>query len=346
MVMIDWLGLLVFYPHVGTISAGAVMSYDAEGVQEWNTPKRVMVEGSHSTAISVRSSPMFPETMIEISGNPVKFMQGHNIFGTSDIKALAHAFIEQALTHVGLPVTDAHRALWDAAYVQRVDITASYDLGNQERVLSAIRSLEHTATLANRGRGSLVGASTLTYGKGSSRWWLKFYSKGAELQAKGHRLPNSLYSHIERLQTYASGLLRCEIQFKRRELEPRSLHQLCNWQDDTPRLLFAEYMGRLNIAAVTMIDDDKLQAMPMRLRGAYELWRSGVDLRDKKAIRTFYRLRKELLEHGVDIVAAPPVREKSNVIPMPIVLHARMVTEIPDWARGTPLYYEPPRRIA
>ena len=44
-----------------------------------------VVEGSHDSNITIRSH---TDSTIEISGNPAKFLQGHNIFGTNDLKYL------------------------------------------------------------------------------------------------------------------------------------------------------------------------------------------------------------------------------------------------------------------
>jgi II/X family phage/plasmid replication protein len=59
---------------------------------------------------------------------------------------------------------------------------------------------------------------------------------------------------------------------------------------------------------------------------------------------TFYRHRAELLPHGIDIATLVPREGVSNVVPLHRVLEAVPVS-VPDWAIGTPLYFEP-RRVA
>ncbi|MBD0103459.1 phage/plasmid replication protein, partial [Acinetobacter baumannii] len=44
-------------------------------VLEWLTNKKTTVEGSYSTKIQIQS---VTDTQIYISGNPTKFLQGHN----------------------------------------------------------------------------------------------------------------------------------------------------------------------------------------------------------------------------------------------------------------------------
>jgi II/X family phage/plasmid replication protein len=89
---------------------------------------------------------------------------------------------------------------------------------------------------------------------------------------------------------------------------------------------------------------DNTEALPPRLRSVNQLWRDGHDLRELFPTRTFYRHRKALLAHGVDIALKQP-RDVSNVVPLVVTLVGREVG-VPDWARGTPLYFEPAAAVA
>ena len=61
--------------------------------------------------------------------------------------------------------------------------------------------------------------------------------------------------------------------------------------------------------------------------------------------RTFYRHRTALLAHGIDIGVKQERVPESNVVPLRAVLHAFPVG-VPDWAIGTPLYFEPRSKVA
>ena len=75
-------------------------------------------------------------------------------------------------------------------------------------------------------------------------------------------------------------------------------------------------------------------------RTAYLSWVAGADLREVLPVRSFYRLRAKLLPHGIDIATLQPKDAASNVVPLHRVLQAVPVS-VPDWATGTPLYFEP-----
>ena len=68
------------------------MSFDPLGNQEWVCNKKLSVEGSHSSKIQLQSH---TENLVYFTGNPVKFLQGHNLFGTNDLKGLMWLFFNR-----------------------------------------------------------------------------------------------------------------------------------------------------------------------------------------------------------------------------------------------------------
>ena len=49
----------------------------------------------------------------------------------------------------------------------------------------------------------------------------------------------------------------------------------------------------------------RTEKIPFRLLGMYLSWFQGVNLKDFLPKATFYKYRKELLKHGIDIKKAP-----------------------------------------
>ena len=168
------------------------------------------------------------------------------------------------------------------------------------------------------------------FGKNSRRWSLKCYSKGHEINARGHKLPKEL--QIPELLEYADKALRIEAVVRQLELKRRGLDIASNWDVDTAEELLLEYLGNLELSDVYMLKDDVLNALPTRLRMVYQSWLNGDDLKQILPNGTFYRYKKALQDYGVDISTKTP-KEKSNVIPLIRVLEAKPVG-IPDWAYG------------
>ena len=95
--MIDWVTAILPCNHdPSKLISGMVMSFDSRGQNEWVVNKQLSVEGSHSSTIQVKS---YSPTEIWVSGNPAKFLQGHNIFGTDDLSYLMGRFFDALLKH-------------------------------------------------------------------------------------------------------------------------------------------------------------------------------------------------------------------------------------------------------
>lgn len=349
--MIDWLTMMVPLRHAEPLNAGHVVSIQPTGEIEWQTSKRLQVEGSHDERVSVRTATHTPDrcTFLEIKGNPVKFFQGHNLWGTDDLPSLAVAMCEAVAALLKLEVHPADRAAWMAGDIRLtcVDATESFHLGNRAEVLAFLRSAEQTAHLAHRGRGQLVKGSTLYFGKNSRRWALKLYAKGPEIERKGHR--QEIILALPHAKAWADRTLRAELRLHSMELRRIGLDYVRDWQplDELPSAVTAQLL-RDRFEGMTMtttahLSDSILETLRPALRMVVQAWEAGHDLRQQLPHRTFYKYRKELLPHGIDIATRMP-REVSNVVPLYRVLEAKPA-QVPDWAIGTPLYFEP-RRVA
>ncbi|ENW32483.1 phage/plasmid replication protein, II/X family [Acinetobacter lwoffii] len=327
--MIDWVSAILPCKHdPSKLISGLVMAFDAQGNNEWTVNKTLTVEGSHSSKIQIKSH---TENQIYISGNPTKFLQGHNLFGSNDLVGLMGKFFDELLKHEDLglcPDPFQLANIKDGHYeLTRVDVNETWHLNNQKDVLAWIRAVGETAYLKHRGAGQFSG-DTAYFGKNSRRWALKCYSKGLEILAKGHKLPPELA--IPEMLEYAQKALRIEGVTRQLELKRRSLHVASNWDIDTAEELLLEYISKLEMSDVYMLKDDVLDSLPPRLRLTYQAWLNGDDLKTVLPRPTFYRYRKQILEYGVDISSKSP-KEKSNVIPLIRVLEAQPVG-IPDWA--------------
>jgi II/X family phage/plasmid replication protein len=348
--MIDWLSMVAPLHHSTPITGGHVVSIKSTGEVDWQCTKRTTVEGSFSTGLQVRTAEHEsdqPCTHIEVSGNPVKFFQGHNLWGTDDLPALAIATLEHVAQALGIQPTEACRAAWGYGGIRltRVDATESFHLPNRAAVLCWLRAAEQTAHLSHRGRGQLVKGSTLYFGKNSRRWSLKLYSKGQEINAKGHGQDAilSLPSAVE----WADKTLRAELTLRSIELKRRGLSLVSDWFDVdgvssavTPELL-RHALGAMTMTTISELDAEVLDTLRPALRAAVAAWEAGHDLRAMYSRSGFYKFRAELLPLGIDIATLMP-KEVSNVVPLFRTLEA-VPAPVPAWAVGTPLYFEPPR---
>jgi II/X family phage/plasmid replication protein len=349
--MIDWLTMLVPFRHAEPLNAGHVVSIQPTGEVEWQTSKRLHVEGSHETRLSVRTATHTPDrcTHLEIKGNPVKFFQGHNLWGTDDLPALAVATCHAVAELLRLPVHPLDVAAWQAGDIRLtcVDATESFHLNSRAEVLAFLRSAEQTAHLAHRGRGQLVKGSTLYFGKNSRRTSLKLYAKGPEIERKGHR--QEIVLSLPAARAWADRTLRAELRIHSMELRRLGLDHVRDWfagdglPSEVTAKLLRDVFGGMTMTTTANLPPAVLETLRPALRAAVAAWEAGNDLRTIYSKSGFYKFRAELLPLGIDIATRMP-REVSNVVPLYRVLEAKPA-QVPDWAEGTPLYFEP-RRVA
>ena len=328
--MIDWVTMKISCDHVGIISNGSVVKVSKDNEIEWTSLSWLPVTGSHDSNIVIRS---LSDSQLEISGNPAKWLQGHNLFGTNDLNALCWLFFSKLTSIKELcltPSVEQIRLIKDGLFtVSRVDINESWLLANRFEVLAWIRSAEQKIRLKHRGTGQFKG-STLYWGKGSKRWFLKCYSKGEEISSKNSNFPDAF--RTPDMLSYADRALRLELTMKSNALREALLHIPANWNAETARMLLLNSLKGLEMSNNFSLTNDVLATLPPRVRLAYAAWYNGDDLRQILSRPTFYRYRKQLKEYDIDISILRDVeKEPSNVIPLIRVLEA-VPAGIPDWA--------------
>ncbi|MCX5738736.1 MAG: phage/plasmid replication protein, II/X family, partial [Proteobacteria bacterium] len=83
------------------ISGGALVAFDdATGDVEWKATRRKSVEGSASSTVHIRSADVDRDGLassLQFSGNPSKFLQGHNLYGSDDLPGLVYQCAAQAI---------------------------------------------------------------------------------------------------------------------------------------------------------------------------------------------------------------------------------------------------------
>ena len=339
--MIDWLDAVFQLTHT-PIPAGIVASIAPDGQLEWQTPKSLQVTGSYEKNVRVRSQGGTGDgnaTELYVSGNPAKFLQGHNIFGSDDLLSLAHEMAARIFQALDITNDLALQAIKNGDFdVKRIDITNSFAFANRNEVQAVLSALA-VQTRSRMGRAQTRGG-TVYHGKNSRRWTLKYYCKAEELEAgKKHRLPDQLQNTP--LKEHSENLLRAEVTLRSMELKRLEITRGKDFTPETVRRLYADYFGNIQMSAQAHIASEEIQHLPRAIRSSYLLWQSGTDVRNMMSQSTFYRHRAQLLPLGVDI-ALPNEDTQCHVIPL-----FRQVTGtpagIPEWAYKQGLVFDPQR---
>ena len=332
--MIDWLSFSLRYDGPGF----GLQYWKREG---WEAPlepagtRHLRVEGSWSSSIGVRSI----GGRLYITGNPVKWLTGQNVVGTNDIRRLVELMYYGVIGRLNLPdCLHAERDLRrGSARLTRVDCTFAYDVGTDEEVVSWLEAMGRACHVRYRGRGHFdPGMCSLMYGltqaeglkvKASRRSTFKFYNKYLEMKVPGHA-PTCPPEFRDTLDGIALGTVRGEACFRALELERLGKSVVRKWDETTAYGLHRSWIDRMEMADQVELESETVEALPRKLKAAYHLWKSGVDVRTVMSRASFYEKSRDLREHGIDIsVPCEPASEPVKIIPVLRILEAKPIDE-------------------
>lgn len=293
---------------------GRLLLVGRDGEVEQERSRGLVLEGSFDSRLLVQSR---TGADLYLSGNPVKFIQGHNLYGPSDPVRLFFDAGWEVRKAVGLFPSAQTWAANDfvGPRFTRIDLTRSYRFPSSPSARSWLREVGGTARSRHKGNVSTDG--TIYFGKNSQRWSLKLYHKGDELLArsKGHRLPDEL-AQRERLLEWADGVVRFEITLRSKELEKLDMSK---W---APLEVWERYYAKVTFNQNTqMMEPDMLEvSLPFKLQGTLAMWRTGADLRARMSHNTFYVHRRALLKAmGIDIAVPPPKVPSATELPAAVL---------------------------
>jgi II/X family phage/plasmid replication protein len=342
MVMIDWISAVVPLANAGELHNGRVVSMDADGVIEWQAVRRLEVEGSYSTKLQVRGR---HDDALEFSGNPSKYLQGHNVFGSGSVVPLMNrTLLAVAGGLPGVSPSAVNLADWESgAYsLTRVDVAGTILLDSDETVRKVLNLVGQYAR--TKYQSAIVRSGTVYIGKNSRRIALKLYSKGEEIASskKGHGLCAKLVpDEREKLLNYSRGALRVELTLRGMELRERGLHRASHWSQAVAEQALRERMNAVELNDTVVLADDIVEGFPAKLVPVYDAWKAGRDLQKLYSRPTFYRHRKALLPFGIDIARVQPrVTVPANQYPLGKPLREILsmpFADVPAWAIGTNL---------
>lgn len=331
--MIDWLTAVVPIRHK-RINNGHVINVDSDGFERWVVPVARQLEGSFESSMQFKSNNVTEcleyADHLYFTGNPTKFLQGHNIIGIDDINLLTLRTLEFIAPVLGITV-DAFtrkRIMNGMYFVKRIDINYSYELPSLSDVRAFIDAM--TVKAKTRHGRATVKRGTFYFGQHSRRWSVKGYSKYDEIMEgkKGHRLPPHLLNSP--LLGFSENKIRLELVLRAPELK-----KLTNTDEVTALQLtelgisniFNDYLSRLDMTANVSLKDEALLTLPGKLQGTYALWRQGYDVRSMLPNGTFYRHYHALKAHQIDISLPFDTEDNpaSNVVPLIRVLDAKPV---------------------
>jgi hypothetical protein len=309
---LDWVSGIIAAPAALSpgYSTGFHLTVDPDGTLKQQRPAAldlVQDDPTHSRRYRVLcTSP----GSLYLSGNPVKLLQGHNLFGSCDALGLFMAAGTWVREQAGLFPGPATWRFCEFAGPRftRLDLTRSYRFATDAEASAWIRDVAASAR-SRHGAAKLYGGSTAVWGEGSRRWSMKVYAKRVEIierRKRGQFIDPALLD-------WAAGVVRFELTMRGPELaqERHAVTQLRGpgarhvatqlWSRYYERITFNE---NANMATPSLLES----ALPHHLALKLAAWRGGADMRAHMSTPSFYRVRRELLDSvGVDIASPPPL---------------------------------------
>lgn len=319
MIMIDWLSSTTrtpdqVYTNERTTNIRLERSPLGEIIKEYRIGMNVKADPEPSSSRNFYVHTPDTRTLL-MSGNPVKFLQGHNAFGSDDLTGL---YLESGILlrqNAGLfPSSDS----WDACQFlmpnfSRIDITRSYRFQSDAEKQDFIRYIAGTAR-TRHGAAKLFGSETAYFGLGSRRWSFKIYDKLAEYKKnnKGKNLDDELIDWLK-------GVARFELCLRSPELKVIN-HTVAQGNSVKLQPIWEYYYSKIDFnenATMTKNSHDFSKLTNAESK-AFLQWQAGADLRSMMTTPTFYRLRKGIKKAlGVDI-STPPIGERTEQIKKPV----------------------------
>lgn len=333
--MIDWLTISIPFRH-RPLHAGRITSIAPDGSVEWDIPQRTKVRGSFEQNTVVRSVGDMDRdgyiAEIQLDGNPSKFLQGQNVWGTDDVCLLAVLWFRRVCEELELPfsVFDLYRVSRGAFTLARVDINYTFKLAGQVQAQQFLIALGDCS--GTKYRRAYTDKGSVYYNKGSRRWSSVVYNKYVETKTRRKAQRQMIGpGATQKLRESVKDCVRWEFKFMSLELKDNGIYTGSDLAQYGPTKLFNDYMTRINIDGNMKMTNTELENLPPRLRGTYQLWDSGCDLRLCLSNATFYRHKRELRELCGINIDCPPREPGSNVVSIRRVLEPIPAT-IPEWA--------------
>lgn len=325
-IFVDWLTASQFHQEGGfpIFVGGVLATFDGEGNCVFEHCKSRKLEGSHGTSVWISSDGY----RVGITGNVGRYNRPDNLFSYGIRATVDKA--NRMLAVLGLPPftpgedgslqtvdgsADRGDVFRGGATVSRIDVTCNYSAGSDPQSRAVIRWLANQSI--KRAKRGFSGDESVWWA--NTRMMLKAYRKGPEMRKHGGD---------EELIQYAedAGLVRIELELKRRELAELGLKALFDVTDEKLAELYHEHIEPFR--RIDSSDEpDILASIPGRSRSYAAAWLAGMDCRLLCSQATLYRHARVLREYGLDIL------ETRNIERFPVKVRVIDLKPLsaPDW---------------
>jgi len=285
-------------------------------------------------------------TQINIRCCPLKVLQGHNVFGTNQVKKLGHKLIVMVLKELGINATQDQLCAWKVGEFQidEIHLTHRFPVSGfgLRRVLAHIHRYSSKylrPSFIDKGIGVTLKAPHLE--------WI-FYDKYIEFVDKRKKEQKYLKvvagDNAERtgklLQRSASKSIRAELKLSKEYLKDNVLDRGKHWTVGKAIEVFTLELNRLCLGQIPSLPEMPMlykQIVDPKLRSIVILWANGEDLSNHYGRTSLQKYRKAIRdEHGFDVLKDQPVLKPASINLLDIFDSTNMLTGFPKWVQKFP----------
>lgn len=269
------------------IESGKTLKISMDGRVEWEKNDFSQIRcPSSDTSIRIKCD----GSHLWFQGNVGRFTEHDNLQGISvhDCFTKAKTIINRIYPKIDTSTFGlaGYRAFDDhlGTVFTRLDLTSNFYTESYHQLSTFYASRKLNTRLPVMGKyGPTWGYDT----KRGQYWKAKLYDKQAEMDGK-------------RTPYHNATTARFELQLGSTYLRKYELDQLTHWgkQMNTENIIYGKFINQLLAETVTAEDWSQF---PAHLRQHAVLWRDGTDPRSYMSQANYYKVKKQLLEFGLDI---------------------------------------------
>lgn len=287
-VFCDWMTLRHDYPvdqKGKALESGRLLKIDREGVIEFESMTWDNIK-CHSSDTSIRVK--CDGEHLWAMGNIGRFTEhdnltGHTVIDCLDKWAKYLAPLGLDLRMFGTRGREGTIAEY-GTHLTRLDLTGNFYVSDYPGLISSMSVRRIGQKLPMVGK---YGPTWGYDGKRSNWWRAKIYDKTAEMEGR-------------RVYSRADTTARFEVQLGSEYLKQHHLDKVENWKagNNMENIIYGKFAEQVFRESTSV---ESWTEIPARLRQHAILWRDGVDIRAEVSQATYYRVRKQLLDYGIDI---------------------------------------------
>lgn len=268
--------------------------------------------GSPVYAMSLNDS-----EVVSIRCSPLKALQGHNVFGSNNVCAIASEIIRSTLNQLNIPYSQDQAESWASGNftLREIDITHRFCLPEEITSFNICRHLLRTSPVRlckpqwlDKGIGIRLRNS-----KPGAEWLL--YDKNRELRDKRTKAFSYLKAVVgsdakniwRSLLEIANSTVRAELKLSEAYLKRYNLTNGCAWTPKRAQTIYLSELGALSMDSPISLHRALACVRAKPLRITLLLWSGGHDLQAIFPKSTFDSHRRAIVEQaGVDIAKHVP----------------------------------------